>query len=163
MPLPKSFLMDDWGKGCLNLLATDETQMKHGLSQARQAGIFVAPPDTNGQSSVRSDIVGNGVGICRPGRGWILFCFCAAKMKRRWRSAAPLSMERCREHFGGGVKISCINYKKIVMAFMLFKKERSDSGVYYSDAHQGYRLAGYIKRSGAPLMMTTSSRTCFIC
>jgi hypothetical protein len=29
------------------------------------------------------------------------------------------------------------------MAFMLFKKERSDSGVFYSNAHQGYKLAGY--------------------
>ena len=29
------------------------------------------------------------------------------------------------------------------MAFMLFKKERNDTGVYYSNAHQGYKLAGY--------------------
>ena len=29
------------------------------------------------------------------------------------------------------------------MAFMLFKKERGDNGVCYSNANQGYRLAGY--------------------
>jgi hypothetical protein len=29
------------------------------------------------------------------------------------------------------------------MAFMLFKKEHSNNCVYYSDAYQGYKLAGY--------------------
>jgi hypothetical protein len=29
------------------------------------------------------------------------------------------------------------------MAFMLFKKERSGTGMCYSDAHQGYKLAGH--------------------
>jgi hypothetical protein len=29
------------------------------------------------------------------------------------------------------------------MAFMIFKKERTGDGVFYSNAHQGYKLAGY--------------------
>jgi len=29
------------------------------------------------------------------------------------------------------------------MAFMLFKKERKEAGVYYANAHQSYKLAGY--------------------
>jgi hypothetical protein len=44
--------------------------MKHGwntdFSKPVRADIFVAPPATNGQSSVRSDITGNADGICRP-------------------------------------------------------------------------------------------------
>jgi hypothetical protein len=41
--------------------------------QVRRTGIFVASPFKNGQSSGRSDIVGNADGICRPDGAGIRF------------------------------------------------------------------------------------------
>ena len=54
------------GRRAIEFLATDETRMEHRFSKPVRAGIFVASPFTNGQSSVRSDIVGRADGRCRP-------------------------------------------------------------------------------------------------
>ena len=68
-PGQRQFGLDEQGNGRLNF----QPQMKHrrntDFSKPVRAGIYVASPDTNGQSSVRSDISGNGAGICRPRRG----------------------------------------------------------------------------------------------
>ena len=60
------------GQGAFEFSAADETQIFdtnftnwHGF-KAHRAGIFVTSPNTNRRSSVRSDIIGNADGICRP-------------------------------------------------------------------------------------------------
>jgi hypothetical protein len=52
------------------------------FSKPVRAGIFVASPATNGQSSVRSDIIGRADGRCRPDGAGIHFGFGSTNMPR---------------------------------------------------------------------------------
>ncbi len=60
--------------------------MKHrwntDFSKPVRAGIFVASPAINGESSVRSDIIGNVDGICRPDGAENYFGFASTNMPR---------------------------------------------------------------------------------